>query len=37
MTGANEEESISRSGKPDDESDNTLCVEISSFSVYKMQ
>jgi len=36
MTGANDEESISHSGKPDDESNDTLRVEISGSPVYKM-
>jgi hypothetical protein len=37
MTGANDEESISHSGEPDDKSDDTLCVEISGSLVYKMR
>lgn len=36
MTGANDEESISHSGEPDDESDDTLLVEINGSLVYKM-
>ena len=36
MTGANDEESIGNSGEPDDESDNTLRVEIIGSPVYKM-
>jgi len=36
MTAANDEESISHSGEPDDETDDTLCIEISG-SVYKMR
>jgi hypothetical protein len=36
MTGANDEESISYSGKPDDEINDTLHVEIRGSPVYKM-
>lgn len=37
MTGANDEESISHSGEPDDESEDTLRVEISGSPMYKMR
>lgn len=37
MTGANDEESISHSGEPEDESDDTLRVEISGSPAYKIR
>lgn len=36
MTDVNDDKSISHSGEPDDESDNTLRVEISGSPVFKM-
>jgi hypothetical protein len=36
MTGANDDDSISHSGETDDESGDTLRVEICGSSVFKM-